>query len=459
MTHHITAIEIRDFKRIHDVKIRPESDRTIILIGGRNAQGKSSILDALTVALGGKDELPSDPVRHGAADAEIKIEIDNGTFNVRRRIDPDGSSKLEVRDELGAIKSPQAMLDKLIAGRFLDPLEFLQLKATEQRARLLKLVDRDGAIAKLDERRDRVFARRTEVARDHRKAAGELERMHPVDPAEPIDVAELSATSRKMSEALLEVKNRQSKRDYAERAKVAAQKRTAEAAEALDRAIAMHKEAAAAESDAIDVFMAARAAVDEVTIVAGEVSGPANTPHLLELVRARQAEIEAEIKRAADHNRTIATLHAGEKRRLDVQAEVAKLVGDVDAFSTEIERIDNDKATFLAAAALPVPGLGITADAVTLNGVPLAQASDAEKLRVALALAIASNPELRDVWIKDGARLDDQSLELVAEVAGAAEIRVWLERVGTRDAGAIIIHDGRIVVDQAVVAGQGSLFP
>jgi DNA repair exonuclease SbcCD ATPase subunit len=36
------------------VEITPDADRVLILIGGKNAQGKSSLLDALTVAFGGK---------------------------------------------------------------------------------------------------------------------------------------------------------------------------------------------------------------------------------------------------------------------------------------------------------------------------------------------------------------------------------------------------------------------
>jgi hypothetical protein len=37
------------------------------------------------------------------------------------------------------------------------------------------------------------------------------------------------------------------------------------------------------------------------------------------------------------------------------------------------------------------------------------------------------------VWIRDGALLDEDSLELVAKHAGGAGKRVWIERVGTKD--------------------------
>jgi hypothetical protein len=49
------------------------------------------------------------------------------------------------------------------------------------------------------------------------------------------------------------------------------------------------------------------------------------------------------------------------------------------------------------------------------------------------------------VWVRDAALLDEESLELVATQAAAAEKRVWLERVGARDPGVIVIHDGEVV--------------
>jgi recombinational DNA repair ATPase RecF len=106
----ITAAHITNFKRIKDVELRPDADRALILIGGKNAQGKSSILDALTAAFGGKKAEPQDPIRHGADAAEIRVELDGGELSIRRVINGEGSL-LEVRDRMGAIKSPQAILD------------------------------------------------------------------------------------------------------------------------------------------------------------------------------------------------------------------------------------------------------------------------------------------------------------------------------------------------------------
>src|SRR6185312_5871873 len=125
---------------------------------------------ALTAAFGGAKQLAVDPVRHGADEATIYVELDGGKLTIERSIAPNGKSSIEVRDELGAVRGPQAMLDKLVGARFLDPLAFLALPAKEQRAQLMKLIDGADRIAGLDEKRERAFSRRTEVGRDRTKA-------------------------------------------------------------------------------------------------------------------------------------------------------------------------------------------------------------------------------------------------------------------------------------------------
>ena len=56
---------------------------------------------ALEAALGGKDMVPADPVRHGADDA--RIELDLGEIIVRRIIKPDRSTSLVVTNADGTL--------------------------------------------------------------------------------------------------------------------------------------------------------------------------------------------------------------------------------------------------------------------------------------------------------------------------------------------------------------------
>jgi recombinational DNA repair ATPase RecF len=171
----ITAATISDFKRVRSVEIRPAADRTLILIAGKNAQGKSSVLDALTAAFGGKKALPAEAVRRGAGQADITVELDDGALTIHRVIERDGPGYLEVRDQIGARRSPQTVLDQLVGQRFLDPLAFLAMPAKEQRAVLMSMIKEATRIAQLDAERERVFDRRTEISRELTKAKGELD--------------------------------------------------------------------------------------------------------------------------------------------------------------------------------------------------------------------------------------------------------------------------------------------
>jgi len=438
MSYRISAVAIRDYKRIHEVSISPAADSTLILIGGENAQGKTSILDALEAALGGKDAVLTDPVRHGAEGAEIRVSLapDDGfpPLVARRRVSPDGSSTLELRDDIGALKSPQAMLDKIIGARFLDPLRWLRLDSGEQRKRLLELVDRDGEIAKLDARRDRLYARRTEVSREIKRTAGALASAGPAaDPPEPIDVSALSSELQQISDQMRDIDRASSRRQVAIEAAVRAALAVEVAREALARAESAHASAEQAVRDADAVVPPIdRIALDQ-----------------------RRAEIQSEIGQAVAHNGIVAKAQVAIEHRRKLVAEHESNAATHLQIEAEMSSIDEAKRATLAAAALPVDGLGITDAGVTYRGALLANASGAQRMQVAIALAAAAQPQLRDVWIRDGAIISAQSLAEIAEMARAAGIRLWVERVETRDQGVIEIHDGRVV---ATTVAQGILF-
>jgi hypothetical protein len=61
-----------------------------------------------------------------------------------------------------------------------------------------------------------------------------------------------------------------------------------------------------------------------------------------------------------------------------------------------------------------------------------------------MAVALASKPRLRVVLIRDGSLLDDESMELLRKFADDNDVQVWIERVGSNDADALIIEDGEV---------------
>lgn len=71
----IIELQAENVKRLRAVDITP--DGTLQVIGGRNAQGKSSVLDAVWLALGGgkaAKETPL-PIRDGQEKASVRLDL------------------------------------------------------------------------------------------------------------------------------------------------------------------------------------------------------------------------------------------------------------------------------------------------------------------------------------------------------------------------------------------------
>ena len=93
----------------------------------------------------------------------------------------------------------------------------------------------------------------------------------------------------------------------------------------------------------------------------------------------------------------------------------------------------------------PLEGLTFDETGWRLNDVPLAQASQAQKLRLCVAIGCVINPRIKIMLIRDGAWLDDERLALLDELARKNGMQVIVERVGKSDAGAVIIEDGEVL--------------
>ena len=65
MSLKINKLEIENVKRIKAVKIEP-TQNGLTIIGGKNNQGKTSVLDSIAWALGGDRFKPSQATREGS---------------------------------------------------------------------------------------------------------------------------------------------------------------------------------------------------------------------------------------------------------------------------------------------------------------------------------------------------------------------------------------------------------
>lgn len=115
--------------------------------------------------------------------------------------------------------------------------------------------------------------------------------------------------------------------------------------------------------------------------------------------------------------------------------------------TTKLETLDADKRGQLSAAKFPVDGLSIdlvNEGGVLFKGFPFSQASSAEQLRVSVAMGMALNPTLRVMCIRDGSLLDEDSMQMLADMAEAGDYQFWIETVDTTGPSTIVIEDGHV---------------
>ena len=158
------------------------------------------------------------------------------------------------------------------------------------------------------------------------------------------------------------------------------------------------------------------------------------------------AEVAAELRAANEKN---AEIRAGQAyRALSNEHRAAEDVWN--AINLRMEGRKTERAEALARAEMPVEGISIGDGEVLYKGLPFAQASAAEQIRVSMALGMASNPRLRVLRIVDGSLLDDDSLAMIGEEAGKQGFQVWIERVDTSGKVGVLMEDGEASGEEVV---------
>lgn len=409
----VVKLEVERFKRIRAVEITPDPNSSTVTIAGRNAQGKSSVIDAIWAALSGaaavKGTSTTRPIRDGENSARVTVDL--GDIVVTRTWSGEKTA-LKVESKDGAkYSSPQRMLDEMVGRLSFDPLAFASLPSKDQQSELLGLVELPFDPAVLAGQRKSAFDERTDVGRTVKQLKGQLDGFPEIGddvPEEPVSVAALVAeldTAREL-EVSIEVAND----EIATARNILAE---------TDRAISELREK---ENRWLEKLEETKARL-------------AGLPDRIDIEPIRSRIDNAE------------TINAGVRRKQERQQVLDQLEDwreKQDALTARIADLDKTREAGLAAAEFPVPGLGFDDDGVTLDGVPFAQASAAEQLRVSVAMAMALNPKVRIIRITDGSLLDSENLALIEEMAGANGFQVWIERVDESGAVGVVIEDGEV---------------
>lgn len=420
----IDSVQINGFKKLVQFSIDP--DGKSVEIKGRNGQGKSSIIDAIWVALTGK-EVPGVPVNKDSIKAEIVVGLDSG-HTVTLKFTNRGGKSLVVEGPDGApVKAPATFLENLIGKISFDPFDFVEMQPAKQRAFLVQLLGLD--LSAIDARKDAALKEKRDAEGDAKAIEKQIEDLVNIKETKRVDVAELMAGQEARSEKVRMIESaRHTMKTVEAQIEASSQKVDSILAE-----IENARKALAAWEAKLPEAMTERTQAEERASRGREVIG------------------RLEVELAAMPDNSPAILAAGEtnakadawERKESLRAEYKLAESDIESAKQKLEDIENDRKEALLAASFPVEGLAFTDDGVTFNGLPFDKGNQcmSDILRVGVAIAVAQDPALKIVRIKDGSLLDSKSRADLLAMLSASGFQAFIETVTDTELQALTIEE------------------
>ena len=399
----ITKLEAENIKRVRAVTMKP-AQNGLTVIGGRNGQGKTSVLDAIIWGLGGDKYRPSHAQREGSVlPPHIRIELDNGIIVERKG----KNSELKVTDPTGR-RAGQQLLNEFVEQFALDLPKFMEAGSREKAQTLLRIIGVEQELAQLDRRESELYSQRTAVGRicdQKEKFAQELPYYDGV-PEEPISAGDLI---RQQQEILLRNAENARKRG-----------RVRELGELVSRLEAQKKETAA------------RLAAARTDLETAKKSSA-------ELRDESVAELEDNIERIDLLNSRIRANLDRERAQKEAQEYARQYAG----MTAEIEEVRRSRKALLDSAEMPLEGLSVEQGELTYHGAKWDCMSSAEQLCCAAAIVRTLNPKCGFILLDKLEQMDPETLHAFGRWLEQEDLQGIATRVSTGKECTLIIEDGQ----------------
>lgn len=417
----INRLEIENVKRIHAVMIEPSKDG-LTIIGGKNRQGKSSVLDAIAWALGGNKYKPSQAVNADSTiPPRLKVIMDNGLVVERKG----KNSDLKVTDPEGQ-KGGQQLLDSFVEELAINLPKFMEASGKEKANTLLQIIGVGPQLAELEQKEKQLYQERLYVGRtaDQKEKFAAEQPYYPDAPEEPVSASELI----KEQQEIL-ARNGQRQQWAREYDRILSDlEKNENAIEAYERAIRDLKKE--------------RETLNEKRKAAEK------TPAELKM------ESTEELERSIDNIELI-------NRKVRANLDKAKAEEDAKQYrdqytelSQAIEDVRKQKAGLLDSADLPLPGLSVKEGELIYNGQLWDNMSSAEQMIVSTSIVRRLNPKCGFVLLD---KLEAMDLDTLKEFGAWLEqegLQAIATRVSTGDECSIVITDGYVEGQDGVFAKE-----
>lgn len=400
----INQFELENVKRIKAVKVEP-AQNGLTVIGGRNGQGKTSVLDSIAWALGGDKYRPSQAQRDGSVvPPMLHIELSNGLVVERKG----KNSDLKVTDPNGG-KGGQQLLNEFVSQLALDLPKFINATAKEKADILLKIIGVGDKLYRLEADEARLYSQRHAIGQIADRKAKFAEEMpfFPGRPQELVSINELIVRQQTILAKNGENNRLRNKRDELCREK-----------------LRLEEEIAGLQKKYEDVCRGY-----EISLKSTEELHDESTEEI-ESDIAHIEKINIEIRANLDRERA--------------EEEARQCRSEYDSLTEQIEQIRSEKRALLDSADMPLDGLSVENGELIYNGCKWDCMSGAEQLKIAAAIVRRLNPECGFVLLDKLEQMDTATLEEFGNWLESEGLQAIATRVSTGEECSIIIEDGHI---------------
>lgn len=445
----ITKIKIKNLFGITETEL----DGRNVEVTGTNGTGKTSVIDAVKLALT-NDSKRDYVIKQGEQEGEIIIETDTGLYIDRKKRTGKVDYK-SIKDGGKDVAGPEAMLKTLFTPLQIDPVAFIQMDKKEQNRLILDLIEFDWDLNWIKEQFGELpqdvnyeqnilqvlndiqaedgyyYKTRQNVNRDLRNKVVFVEEIAETIPegydAEKWENYNLGDTYRRIEQA--KVTNGKIERAKIFKDSYDNKVRGYEAEKEI--AISAEKDKIAKERDeltsSIERLKAEiKAAEDKLSGLNGKLE---DKIALAEgQFKEKMAKLDSDIKTAdeyigmepvdttadEDEVRTAEAMkkHLNEYRRMEImRKECEGLKAQTKELTGKIELARHLPGQILEEAALPVEGLTVEDGVPLINGLPISNLSEGEKLELCIDVALSKPNNLQIILIDGAERLSDENRE------------------------------------------------
>lgn len=440
-------LRVNNFMRIETHTISAKGRH--VIVSAKNGVGKTSLLDALFVSIAGVDskQMP-EPITHGKNKAEIVVDL--GEYIVKRTFTPK-SSKVIVTDKGGMnVDSPTAFLQSLLHKISMNPATFLNERPQDQLDQVLEVAEvkcpvdevkritgeellpneSESAYHYLERlSADEIglfYTRRREVHRELEKTEAavvkqkeKLDELPMLPPGQ--DFGELVQEQQRLEKA--QGAYDQAKRDFTDRNSedrqitqtFETQKGKVDLCEAelkdLEKKLLEKRQEKERLENKLKLLAPEVDAAHKATAEAEQALGQLND------MTVALNEVKAKVSAAPKQQEDRTKRKLMEDNVSALELEVTRWKKKWEALGQTLEQLRQLRKEVLEGVDLGVPGLKVGEGKLMFNGVDFKQASKAQSLRVACAVIMRKRPLLRLLRIDDAEHLDEDSKNLVFDMA------------------------------------------